>query len=211
MDTVKEIIVVEGRDDTAAIKRAVDAVTIETHGFGIRAEVWQRIEKAYRERGIIIFTDPDHAGNEIRRRLLARFPDAKEAFLAGADARKAGDIGIENGSPEAIRDALRKARRTLSESRSEFTMEDLHEHGLAGAAGAAARREQVGKRLGIGYGNSAAFLNKLNQYNITREEFKACITAAVGAAGGMAGEAAGNGTSAVIPAGGSGESAPEEQ
>ncbi|MBR5489075.1 MAG: ribonuclease M5, partial [Firmicutes bacterium] len=44
---VKEIIVVEGRDDTAAIKRAVDANTIETHGFGIRKETWDLIEKAY--------------------------------------------------------------------------------------------------------------------------------------------------------------------
>ena len=62
---VKEIIVVEGRDDTAAIKRAVDANTIETHGFGIRKETWDLIEKAYNEKGIIIFTDPDFAGNEI--------------------------------------------------------------------------------------------------------------------------------------------------
>ena len=36
MQKIEEIIVVEGRDDTAAIRRAVDAVTIETHGFGIR-------------------------------------------------------------------------------------------------------------------------------------------------------------------------------
>ena len=43
---IEEIIVVEGRDDTAAIRQAVDAVTIETHGFGIREETWQLIEKA---------------------------------------------------------------------------------------------------------------------------------------------------------------------
>ena len=33
--TIKEAIIVEGRDDTTAIRRAVDAVTIETHGFGM--------------------------------------------------------------------------------------------------------------------------------------------------------------------------------
>ena len=32
---IKEAIVVEGRDDTIAVKRAVDGLTIETHGFGI--------------------------------------------------------------------------------------------------------------------------------------------------------------------------------
>jgi ribonuclease M5 len=44
---IKEIIVVEGRDDEAAVKRAVDAETIATHGFGIRAETLARIAKAY--------------------------------------------------------------------------------------------------------------------------------------------------------------------
>ena len=54
---IKEIIVVEGRDDEAAIKRAIEAETIATHGFGIKAETFKRIEKAYAEKGIIIFTD----------------------------------------------------------------------------------------------------------------------------------------------------------
>ena len=83
---IKEIIVVEGRDDTAAIKRALDADTIETHGFGIRKSTWELIEKAYNERGIIIFTDPDYSGNEIRRKLKAKFPEAKEAFLSRSQA-----------------------------------------------------------------------------------------------------------------------------
>ena len=73
---IKEAIVVEGRDDTIAVKRAVDGLTIETHGFGIRRETWQVIEKAYSEQGIIIFTDPDFSGEEIRRKLTAQFPDA---------------------------------------------------------------------------------------------------------------------------------------
>ena len=103
---IEEIIVVEGRDDTAAIRCAVDAVTIETHGFGIREETWDLIDKAYQTKGIIVFTDPDTAGEQIRRRILERFPEAKEAFLDQALAAKAGDIGIENASPEAIQEAL---------------------------------------------------------------------------------------------------------
>lgn len=106
---IEEIIVVEGRDDTAAIRQAVDAVTIETHGFGIREETWQLIEKAYQTKGIIVFTDPDTAGEQIRRRIMKRFPGAREAFLDQERATKAGDIGIENASPQAIREALSKA------------------------------------------------------------------------------------------------------
>lgn len=168
---IKEVIVVEGRDDTAAIKRAVDAETIETHGFGIRRETWQLIEKAYKEKGIIVFTDPDFAGNEIRRRLTEKFPDAAHAYLSRKDASKDGDIGIENADPDSIIEALSKAHYTLEEKREEFTSADMLMYGLAGGAQAAERRDRLGKALGIGYGNNKQFLNKLNKYGITREEF----------------------------------------
>ena len=168
---VKEVIVVEGRDDTAAIKRAVDAETIETHGFGISRATWELIEKAYEEKGIIIFTDPDYAGNEIRRRLTERFPDAGHAYLSRKDATKADDIGIENADPESIIEALSKAHYTHEEKRAEFTADDLRQYGLVGRPQSADMRDRLGKALGIGYGNSKQFLSKLNKYGITREEF----------------------------------------
>ena len=181
---IKEIIVVEGRDDTAAINRAVDAETIETHGYGIRKETWELIDRAYGdpELGIIIFTDPDHAGNEIRRRVRERCPGAKEAFLTRADASKDGDIGIENATPEAIVEALSKVAEVASatpvgvgENLPTFTKEDLIRNGLSGGADAAERREAVGKALGIGTGNSGAFLKKLNYFGITREAFNEAL------------------------------------
>ncbi len=180
---IKEIIVVEGRDDTAAISRALDAQTIETHGYGIRRETWELIDRAYSDPalGIIIFTDPDHAGNEIRRRVKARCPNAKEAFLAKADATKDGDIGIENAEPEAIIEALSKAHCTVKEATDSttpigvFTKADLQKAGLMGAADSVARREALGKILGIGYGNSGAFLKKLNHFGISREAFNEAL------------------------------------
>ena len=167
---IREIIIVEGRDDTTAVKRSVDAVTIETHGYGISAATWKLIDKAYREKGIIVFTDPDHAGEQIRRRIMARYPDAGQAFLDRDLAEKAGDIGIENASPQAIRDALSKARYTVEESDSGFTMDDMVAAGLTGQDDAAQRRKTVGKILGIGYGNTGTFLKRLNKFNITEEE-----------------------------------------
>ena len=168
---IREVIVVEGRNDTAAVKRALDADTIETHGFGIGAAIWQLIEKAAAERGIIIFTDPDHAGNEIRRRIRERFPTAKEAFLSRDDAERNGDIGIENASPQSILRALEAVRCTAATPSAEFTSEDLFAHGLAGGSGASERRKRLGALLGIGYGNAGAFLAKLNGYGVTRKEY----------------------------------------
>lgn len=168
---IKEVIVVEGRDDENAIRRSLSADTIATHGFGIRKETWDLMEKAYRERGLIIFTDPDFSGEEIRKKINARFPEAKNAFLSRQEATVKGDIGIENASPDSIRTALEKACCTHTEIRDEFSLEDLAGAGLIGNAASAERRASLGRKLGIGYGNGKTFLKKLNQFGISREDF----------------------------------------
>ena len=179
MKRIDEIIVVEGRDDTAAILRSVDAVTIETHGYGIRPSTWELIDKAYESKGIIIFTDPDTAGEQIRRRLAERYPDAKHAFLDRSLAEKDGDIGIENASPESIQEALEKARCSAFASDEEpevFTAADLFSWGLDGTPGAAERRRTVGDRLGIGMATSKTFLRRLNHFGISRKEIEQALS-----------------------------------
>ena len=172
---IKEFIVVEGRDDASAIKSAVCAEVISTHGFGIREETWVLLEKAYREKGIIIFTDPDYSGEQIRKKLSERFPKAKHAYLALSDAKKSGDIGVENAMPEAIREALQKAKASFENIALTFTYEDLLDFGLTGDEGSSEKRAAVGKALGIGYGNTSSFLNKLNKYGITMEELNEAV------------------------------------
>ena len=67
--------------DTVAIKKALDADTIETGGFTLSPYTLKKIEAAYKKRGIIILTDPDGAGERIRRYLTERFPEAGQAFV----------------------------------------------------------------------------------------------------------------------------------
>ena len=174
--SIKETIIVEGRDDTAAVKQAVEGFIIETHGFGIKRQTWELIEKAYEDGGIIIFTDPDFSGEEIRRKLTAKFPNAKQAFLDRKLATKKGDVGIENATPEAIAEALSKAHCTVcAGDAGKFSQQDLFEAGLSGAKDSGERREKLGKLLGIGSGNAKAFLRKLNKFDISEEEFYAAL------------------------------------
>ena len=174
---IKEAIVVEGRDDTARLKQAVDAFTIETHGFGITKAKYLEIEEAYKEQGIIIFTDPDFSGEEIRKKLLAKFPDAKQAFLSREKATEKGDIGIENAKPEDIVEALKKARATEHQEKETFTERDIFYYGLAGEVDSKEKRIYVGEKLGIGYANAKSMMHKLNSFGITREELEECLNA----------------------------------
>src|SRR5665647_1797966 len=94
----------------------------------------------------------------------------KEIIVVEGRTKK-GNVGIENASAENIMKALDLARYTLMDKRQEFTLEDLRKYGLSGGQGAADKRAKLGKSLGIGYGNSHAFLKKLNQFGISRQEF----------------------------------------
>jgi ribonuclease M5 len=179
---IKEVIVVEGKQDIAAVKRAVDAECIATEGFNLLPRTISRIEDAYKRRGIIILTDPDSAGERIRKYLTARFPEAKHAFVPREQANANNDIGIEQASAAAIRAALDKVRLHEWQPASEFDWQDIMAAGLNGVANATARRAAVGERLGIGYANAKSFLYRLNHYGITREEFNQAVNSLKAAA-----------------------------
>ena len=167
---LKEVLVVEGKMDTVAVKKAVEADTIETGGFTLAP-----IEAAYKKRGIIIMTDPDGAGERIRKFLTDRFPKAGQAFVPKAEALAHHDVGIEQAQPEAIRKALSKVRFQEMEPRKEFSSRDLFVSGLSGSPEAAAKRDRLGAILGIGYGNVKQLVHRLNNYGVTREEFQAAL------------------------------------
>ncbi len=182
---VSQAIVVEGRDDIDAVSRAVDALLIPTHGFGITAETWNVIEKAYNEKGLIILTDPDHAGETIRQKLTEKFPEAIQCFMTQEDATKADDIGIENAKPEMIAKAIIRAlelsEKSIGHGNSEYgeknipEMNDLIRLGLAGTESAAQLRKSVCRELGIGYGNAKAMLTKLKGFGIEIDELEETI------------------------------------
>lgn len=175
MERIKEVIVVEGKDDIAAVKKAIDAEMIATSGFGLNKGILQRIESAYKRCGIIILTDPDYAGERIREHLTKRFPNAKHCFLPKEEAIKGDNVGVENAKPESIIEALNKVKTLKVSSKDEFAKIDLIRHDFEGSPNASERRNQLGRYLGIGYGNAKQILSRLNRYGVSREEFEAAV------------------------------------
>jgi len=174
---IREVIVVEGKHDTVAVRRAVDADTIETGGSAVNKDVLARIALAQRKRGVIILTDPDYAGERIRAIVSQRVPGCKHAFLSQEEATLGEDIGIENAEPEAIRSALAAVRTEAERAGTDLTWADLYTAGLAGTDGSAVRRLQVGRRLRIGYANAKTFLKRCAMFGISRREVNDALEA----------------------------------
>jgi ribonuclease M5 len=176
---IKEIIVVEGRDDTAKIKSAVDADTIETNGSAIGEEVIKRIRLAQETRGVIILTDPDFPGEKIRKTVAEAVPGCKHAFLPKHLAKQKNNrgIGVEHASIESIRECLKSVHEEMEDPVLEISIEELIADGLIGGGVSKKRRERLGDLLNIGYTNGKQLQKRLQMFQIKKSEYKKALKA----------------------------------
>ncbi|CAA7599877.1 ribonuclease M5 [Acididesulfobacillus acetoxydans] len=176
---IEQLIVVEGKNDAEAVRRALGPVDILwTEGYGLSREKLDYIAGMAEKRGVIIFTDPDSVGERIRERIRRRVPEAQHVFLPQRAARLRGEIGVENASGEEIRRAFARVQKVCPASRAGeqvFGMDDLIEAGLAGKPSSADKRREAGRLLGIGEANAKQFLHRLNRFGVSRTEFRQVI------------------------------------
>src|SRR5699024_10504332 len=102
---IKEIIVVEGKNDTLKIKQAVQADTIESNGTAVSESTLVMIRHAQKKCVVIIFTDVYYPGERIRHITSASVAGCKHAFLPKKEAdygKSTNSIGGEHASVEAI-------------------------------------------------------------------------------------------------------------
>ena len=92
---IKEAIVVEGRYDKNTLSQLVDGVIVETTGFGIyhNKDLLALLRRLGEKQGLIVLTDSDGAGFQIRSYLKSALPphQVKHAYIPdrpGKERRK---------------------------------------------------------------------------------------------------------------------------
>lgn len=173
---INEFIVVEGRDDTERVKRAVSCETIETNGNAIDESIIEVIRQAQETRGVIVLTDPDFPGDKIRTIIRQAVPGVKHAFIDREKAKsKRGKIGVEHASLEDIREALTYVSTPFSEGEESIRKEVLIDLGLIIGPDARRQREILGRRLHIGHSNGKQLLKKLNAFGFTEKDVRQAL------------------------------------
>ena len=187
MHSVREVIVVEGRYDKNSLSQVVDAVIIETSGFGIFNNVQKQklLRKMAESRGLVVMTDSDGAGFVIRNFIKSCVDPAlvKHAYIPdiyGKEKRKLspskeGKLGVEGMRPDILLETLRRAGATIdneeSAVRAKISKADMFAKGLSGKEGSKERRAALIRRLDLPEHMTAdALLDFLNA-TMTREEF----------------------------------------
>ena len=188
MHSVREVIVVEGRYDKNALSQVVDAVIIETGGFGVfNDKEKQKLLRTLAEaRGLIVLTDSDGAGFVIRNHIKAWVDPklVKHAYIPdiyGKERRKKspskeGKLGVEGMRPQQLLDALIRAGATIDgeekpQKDQRISKADLYKMGLSGGPDSQRKRAELIKRLDLPEKLTAdALLDVLNAV-MSREEF----------------------------------------
>ena len=188
MHSVREVIVVEGRYDKNTLSQVVDAVIIETSGFGIfnDAEKRKLLHTMAEARGLIVLTDSDGAGFVIRNYIKGCVDPklVKHAYIPdiyGKERRKSvpsreGKLGVEGMEPQVLLDALIRAGATFDDEENKksaprISKADMYAHGLSGREGSAEKRKQLIRQLGLPERLTADGLLDVLNATMSREEF----------------------------------------
>ena len=188
MRKIKEVVVVEGRYDKNALKQVVDAVVIETKGFGVfkDKEKIALLRRLAAEKGLILLTDSDGAGFVIRNFLKGAIPKSqlKQAYIPdipGKERRKAapgkeGKLGVEGMPPSVLLEALERAGATFEDGDAAgpsdpLTKADFYALGLSGGADSGARRGALLKKMGLPERMTANALLEAVNLLYNKEEF----------------------------------------
>ena len=185
-------LIVEGRYDKSAILGMVSGVVITTDGFGVfNSQQKRALIKRMSEGGILLLTDSDGGGRQIRAFVCSLVPRDKLIHLyipkiEGKERRKTkrsaeGLLGVEGVGAEVLMRVLSPyLDKEGAPARSDLggiTSADIYALGLSGGDGSQGLRDRVCKELLLPSGMSAkAFLSAVNLL-ISRDELLKMLSA----------------------------------
>lgn len=164
--TIKELVVVEGKTDTAKLKKIFNVETIETNGLSLSKKTIYDIKTLSKNKGLILFLDPDGPGEKIRKILIEHFPKSKNCFINKNDILKnSKKFGLAEASDESIIRAFENFVTFNSENKSISWLEYLNLD-----LSSFEKRKELCKILNISYCNNKQLFKRLNMLNCSYEE-----------------------------------------
>lgn len=155
-------IIVEGRYDKSTLSGFVDATIITTGGFSIfNNKEKQALIKKIAKDGIILLTDSDGGGKQIRKFLSGILPADKIYNLyipkiAGKESRKrkpsaSGNLGVEGMNKDVLLGLLSpfKSGKTEQKEHKMLTKVDFYEDKLTGHDNSSERRRALCALCGL--------------------------------------------------------------
>lgn len=166
-----KVIVVEGKNDAFKIKSVFpDAIVVTTNGSAIDPSQLDILKKLDMSHDIVLLTDPDHAGERIRRIVSKHLKHVYHVFLdrSLAISKTGNKVGIEHATTEDLLHAMSHLKMEKKVSGSDVTHAFLHDIGLTGNKDSQLLRDRVSSALSIGKTNGKSLYHRLHMFDITQ-------------------------------------------
>ena len=181
-------VIVEGKYDKNTVSQVIDGVIVSVGGFGVfnKKEVQEMLRLLAKEKGVLVLTDSDGGGKQIRAYLAGILPKDKVTHLyipqiLGKEKRKdkpskAGLLGVEGMDRQTLASLFAPfATDTPQKQTAKLTKARFYADGLSGNEGSAQKRAALAQKMNLPADISANALLACVNLLLSEEEYQALV------------------------------------
>ena len=181
-------VIVEGKYDKNTVSQVIDGVIVSVGGFGVfnKKELQEMLRLRAKEKGVLVLTDSDGGGKQIRAYLAGILPKDKVTHLyipqiLGKEKRKdkpskAGLLGVEGMDRQTLASLFAPfATDTPQKQTAKLTKARFYADGLSGNEGSAQKRAALAQKMNLPADISANALLACVNLLLSEEEYQALV------------------------------------
>ena len=168
---IDEVLVVEGKMDKQLLEQYIDGDILITNGSAVSDDFISMLKELSKTRKIIVFTDPDFPGKQIRNKIDNNV-DCIHCFIEKNKAIKGKKVGVAETKIEDLLEVLKEKITNTSYNKGNIELSDLTYYRLNGDKDSSNLRDELSKRLHIDHCNVKTMVKRLNMLGITKEKLK---------------------------------------
>ncbi len=169
---IDALIIVEGNSDKSRLSSFVDTDILVSNGLMSCKDDIEFIKEVSKRRKIIIFTDPDNAGEEIRKKLNSIVEEAINVYVPEGAHFNGKKHGVAECDKETLVSLLKPHESQKTIKNNGLLMEDLYNLKIVGLDESSNIKERICKHYSLGKCNSKTLLKRLNILKIEKEDLK---------------------------------------
>lgn len=160
------VIVVEGSNDASFVSSVVNALIFITNGYDINIEKLNFLKEVSKVNKIIILTDNDKAGSEIRNKIKKQIPDAVDVILEKGSRKNYKKSGVAESKIDNLIKGIKPYITSKEVFNEEYDLLSL----ISLSKNQEEKREEIIKKYKLVRGNNKSIENQLRMLKITKEQ-----------------------------------------
>lgn len=168
---IDAVIVVEGKTDVDFLSNFLDADFVTTNGSALSKETIRYLKTISTQRDIIVLTDPDYPGLQIRARIQEQIPQVYHAYVRKEQSIRKHKVGVAESNQEEVLRALEGIEIQRKRQNTSLTMQDLMDLGCVGEDQSFSLRKKIEKDFCLGSVRSGKqLLKQLQMLGIEKKD-----------------------------------------